>query len=227
MQTYNNSNTTKKSQIIITGTSSRLFHTTVTIQILKLRDMLFVAIWHRPSIYRVSDFFRLIYSEMQFLTASTLLYARVAVFVWFAFLLVKSPLTLTESNIVMLLGQAMHLPTVQISESNPLLGISAIFLAMISIADVVPLLAENIAYFETVVPTRLMFTFVLGSFCLASDFGLVANNLVFSYAFLEIWFNFLIYNNLKSEKYYRAKKFLEEHADEIREQADAQIIPIA
>lgn len=164
---------------------------------------------------------------MQFLTARTVLFARVGGFLWLSFLLVKSPLTITNANITLLLGQAMHLPTVQVTLTNPLFGLLAVFLTSMAIADLIPLMAENIAFFETAVPSRLMFYFCLGSFCLLSDYGLIANNLVFTYAFFEIWLNFLIYNNLKGEKYQRAKKYLEEHGEELRDQADAQIIPIA
>ncbi|GEQ68778.1 hypothetical protein JCM33374_g2447 [Metschnikowia sp. JCM 33374] len=163
---------------------------------------------------------------MQFLTAKTVLYLRVAGLTFIAFLLLKNPVKVANANITVLLGQAMNLPIVQATPGNPLFGILAVFVASSVLGDLIPIFAENIAYFETLVPTRLLFFFVLGSFCLISDYGLIANNLVFSYSFLEIWLNFLVYNNLRDEKYYRAKEYLEQHGEELREMADAQVMPI-
>lgn len=169
---------------------------------------------------RVSQF------TMQFLTASTILYVRVILLLCLAFMLVKNPAAIVKANFTLILGQAMHLPTVHASDTNPLFGILSIFIASSAISDLIPCLAENIAYFETLVPTRLTFFFLLGSFCLISEFGIIANNLVFTYSFIEIWLNFLIYNNLRDEKYYRAKKFLEEHGDELREEEGERVVPV-
>lgn len=163
---------------------------------------------------------------MQFLTAATILYARVGLLVYLSFILLKSPSTIVNANFTLMLGQAMHLATVHASDKNPLFGLLALFIGSNAISDLIPLLAENIAYFETVVPTRLACYFLLGSFCLVSDYGLIANNLVFTYSFVEIWLNFLIYNNLRDEKYYRAKKFLEEHGEELRREEGELVVPI-
>lgn len=165
-------------------------------------------------------------STMQFLTANIILYARIALMLWVSFMLVKNPLTLTNANFSLLLGQAMRLPTVQVTASNPLFGLLAVFISTNALSDLIPILSENTAYFETYVPVRLMFNFILGAFCIFSNFGLIANNLVFTYAFLEIWLNFLIYNNLKDEKYKRVKTYLEEHGEELRRTADAQVVPL-
>lgn len=169
---------------------------------------------------------RIATTPMQFLTAKTVIYIRVAVLTWISFLLLKNPKAVTMANFTILLGEAMQLPVVQVTDTNPLFGVLAIFITSSAIADLIPAVAENIAYFETLVPTRLLFHFFLGAFCLISDYGLIANNLVFLYAFFEIWLNFLIYNNLRDEKYYRAKKYLEEHGDELIEQDNAQVVPI-
>lgn len=163
---------------------------------------------------------------MQFLTARTILYARIVFLLYVAFYLLKDPLYIVDSNFVILLGDAMHLPFVQSSKNNPLLGILAVFLSLLALSDLIPLTAHNITYFETLVPARLMYTFALGGFCLMSEYSVVANNLVFTYSFIEIWLNFLIYNNLKDEKYTRVKTYLEEHGDELRQTVDDQVVPL-
>lgn len=164
---------------------------------------------------------------MQFLTAKTVLYLRVGALSLAAFLLLKSPTVLLNANFMVLLGQAMNLPIVQVSSNNPLLGILAMFIALLAMSDLIPVMAENVAYFETLIPVRLSFFFVLGSFCLVSDYSAVANNVIFSYSFIEIWLNFLIYNNLRDEKYYRAKEYLEAHGEELRDMANAEVRPIS
>lgn len=142
------------------------------------------------------------------------------------FLLLKRPTTIINAKFTMLLGEAMNLPTVQVTETNPLFGILAVFISMLVIADLIPTLADNVTYFETLVPARLLMFFCLGTFCMLSEYSMVANNLVFTYSFLEIWLNFLIYNNLRDEKYYRAKEYLEKHGSELRDLANSQVVPI-
>lgn len=142
------------------------------------------------------------------------------------FLLLKDPATIFDSSFTLLLGQAMRLPLVAVSPGNPLLGILSLFFTLLSLSDLVPILAENTAYFEALVPIRLGFFFVLGTFCMISEFGMIANDVVFTYSFMEIWLNFLVYTNLRDEKYQRAKEFLEKHGDELREMANERVVPI-
>lgn len=166
------------------------------------------------------------FKTMQFLTATTIIYARVGILLYLSFVLLKSPSLIVNAKFTLLLGQAMHLATVQVSDKNPLFGLLALFIGINAISDLVPVMAQNITHFETLVPIRLAFFFMLGSFCLISDYGIISNNLVFTYAFAEIWLNFLIYNNLRDEKYYRAKQFLEEHGEELRMEEGEQVVPI-
>lgn len=163
---------------------------------------------------------------MQFLSAKTLLYIRCVGQLWLAFLALTSPLTITMSSFPLLLGQAMRVPTVDASENNPMFGVVAVLFTLQAVSDLIPILAENVQYFDTVVPARLMFAFLLGLFCITSEYGLVANNLVFTYSFFEIWFNFLIYTNLRDDKYQRAKQYLEEHGEELRQQDGEQVVPV-
>lgn len=120
----------------------------------------------------------------------------------------------------------MRVSVVQITPTNPLLGVLAVFVALTAFSDAVPLMEENTLYFETAVPARLVVYFILGGVCMFSTNGLVANNLVFTYAFLEIWLNFLAYNNLRDEKYYRAKQYLEDHGAELREHEASQVVAV-
>lgn len=160
---------------------------------------------------------------MQFLTARTLLYARVLLLVAIGFFLVTDAGAVINSNFALLLGQAMELPMVQVSATNPLLGVLSVAVFAVAVADLIPLLADNVDYFETIVPTRLAAFFLLAGYTYFSDFELLANNVVFTYAFFEIWFNILIYSNLRSEKYYRLKKFVEEHGAEIQRRENEQV----
>lgn len=163
---------------------------------------------------------------MQFLTSKTLLYTRSGFLLWLAFYLLKNPVAVTSVNLSILLGQAMRLPIIEASPNNPLFGVLSLFISVSAISDLIPAIAENTAYFETIVPVRLFGFFVVGAFCLISDYSLIANNLVFTYTFLEIWINFVIFNNLRDEKYYRAKHYLEEHGEELRNNAAAQVVPV-
>lgn len=163
---------------------------------------------------------------MQFLTSKSLLYVRSGSLLWLAFFLLKNPVAVTSVNFSILLGQAMRLPLIEASPTNPLFGVLSLFISMSAISDLIPTIAENTAYFETIVPVRLFGFFVLAAFCMVSEYALIANNLVFTYAFLEIWINFVIFNNLRDEKYYRAKHYLEEHGEDLKNYAAAQVVPV-
>ena len=163
---------------------------------------------------------------MQFLTAKTVLQLRVLGLLILLFLLLKDPVAVFNSNFAMLLGQAMRLPTVVVSPENPLLGLLSLFIAAFALSDLIPAMAENTSHFDTWVPIRLAFFFMLGAFCMISEYGPLANNVMFTYSFFEIWLNFLIFNNLRDEKYRRAKEFLEKHGDDMREMASEQVRPI-
>lgn len=160
---------------------------------------------------------------MQFLTAKTILYLRVIFLITISYLLVQSPELVGNNGFALLMGQAMQVKYVKLEAENPLLGICSFLFFTLAISDIIPLLAENIDYFETVVPTRLTFYFGLAAFSYFAKTSIFSNNLVFVYSFFEIWVNFLIFNNLKDEKYYRIKKFAEENAEEIKRVSDQQV----
>lgn len=163
---------------------------------------------------------------MQFLSAKAVIYIRVLALVAFLFFLVKNPATFFNSNFTILLGEAMRLPMIQVTQGNPLFGLLSLFVGLFALSDLVPVMAENISHFETFVPIRLGFFFILATFCMISEYSLIANNVVFTYSFMEVWLNFLIFTNLRDEKYQRAKEFLEKHGDELREMANERVVPI-
>ncbi|CUM66253.1 uncharacterized protein PRCAT00003913001 [Priceomyces carsonii] len=163
---------------------------------------------------------------MQFLTAKSLLYVRVILLLVISFLLVKDPESLSTYGFILLLGKAMQVKLTILDPSNPLIGVLVTIIGTSAISDLIPLLADNIDYFETVVPTRLTGFFLLASFSYLAESQYFSTSLVFTYAFFEIWINFLIFNNLRDEKYYRLKKFVEENAEEIQELESRKVVPI-
>ncbi|CAH6719949.1 protein Ilm1p [[Candida] jaroonii] len=123
--------------------------------------------------------------------------------------------SLIHSNFILLLGQAMNLPSIPI-EDKPINGIISLLLFLQGVHDLIPNLADNIHYFETIVPTRLFFYFCLGAYCYLFEDEYFSNNVIFVYSFLEIWVNFLIYNNLRDEKFHRLKEYINEHGEELQ-----------
>lgn len=163
---------------------------------------------------------------MQFLSARTLLYIRVLFLATVAFFSIKNPKILLESGFAILLGQAMQLPIVIVDNTNPLIGITAVAFGTLAISDLIPLLADNIEYFETIVPTRLFMYFALAAFSYVTKSPFFSNNIIFVYSFFEVWFNFLIYNNLRDEKYYRIKKFIEENGDKLNTDEQVRVVEV-
>ena len=163
------------------------------------------------------------YQKMQFLSANSLLYIRVVFLLTIVFYLITDPEGLCTAGFVVLMGQAMQVPLVQLSKSNPMLGITAMTFTSLAIGDVIPLLAQNFAYFESLVPIRLAGYFILAGYIYFVPTSMVSNSLVITFAFLEVWFNFLIFNNLRDEKYYRMKKFVEENAEAMQRAHDEQV----
>lgn len=160
---------------------------------------------------------------MQFLSFTSMTYIRIVFLVTIAYFLVKDPSYITHSNFAILLGLAMQVNFASIDPKNPLLSLLAVVFASLALGDLIPLLAENLNFFETMVPTRLILYFFLAAYSYFAKTSVFSNNLIFTYAFFEIWFNFLIYNNLRDEKYYRVKKFVEENGDKIRDIQNEQV----
>lgn len=117
----------------------------------------------------------------------------------------------------------MEVPIVVAKPENPLLGALSVIFGSLALSDLIPLMANNLEYFETIVPSRLAVYFILAAYGYLVKESILSNNWIFTYSFIEIWFNFLIYNNLKDEKYYRMKKFIEENGEAIQKAHDEQV----
>lgn len=163
---------------------------------------------------------------MQFLTSRTLIYIRAILLLMGAFWIATDPKSLCHLNFILLLGEAMNLPAIPVDESFPGWGMISLLLGSLAISDLIPSLADNIQYFETIVPTRLFGYFVLGTYTYLVEDKVFGNNVIFVYSFMEIWINFLIYNNLRDEKYARLKHYTEEHGEELTREANEQVTVI-
>ncbi|KAL6453712.1 ILM1 Protein ILM1 [Candida maltosa Xu316] len=160
---------------------------------------------------------------MQFLSAKTLLYIRVICLLAISFFLIKDPDALSMAGFIVLLGQAMQVPLVRLTPTNPILGMTSILLVSSAVGDLIPLLSENWSYFENLLPIRLSAYFILAAYIYFVPTSVVSNSMVITFVMFEIWSNFLIYNNLRDEKYYRMKKFVEENSESIRAAHDEQV----
>ncbi|KAI5966250.1 uncharacterized protein KGF55_000559 [Candida pseudojiufengensis] len=160
---------------------------------------------------------------MQFLTGKSLLYVRVIMLLVIPYYLIKYPETISSAGFVVLLGQAMQVPILKLNPTNPLIGFLSIFMITTSITDLIPLIAENWPFFETVVPTRLFFYFLATAYIYFVPTSIISNSLIITYTMFEIWINFLIYNNLRDEKFYRMKKFVEENVDALKQAQDERV----
>lgn len=160
---------------------------------------------------------------MQFLSSKSLLYIRIICLLIVSFYLIKDPDALSMMGFVVLLGQAMQVPLIRLSPENPILGLTAVIVVSSAFSDLIPLLSENWSYFENLIPIRLSGYFILASYIYFVPTSIVSNSLVVTFVMFEIWGNFLIYNNLRDEKYYRMKKFVEENKEEIIAARDEQV----
>ncbi|CAK9438622.1 uncharacterized protein LODBEIA_P28460 [Lodderomyces beijingensis] len=160
---------------------------------------------------------------MQFLTAKSLLYIRILLHIAVSYFLIHNPENVSTAGFVILLAQAVQVPILHLTQANPLISFISIFLGITALADLVPLMAENWTHFETLVPVRLFAFFLLVAYSYFVPTSVLSNSLTVTYAMFEIWCNFLIYNNLRDEKFYRMKKYVEDHAGEIRQAQDERI----
>lgn len=163
---------------------------------------------------------------MQFLTAKTILYARIVWLLYITYSLAFDPKSLSTIGFVILLGQAMDVKFVILEDTNPMLGITSLLFALLTLTDLIPILSENLPYFESMIPIRTIIFFIIGAYSYLAKQSILSNNLIFTYSFFEIWLNFLIYNNLRDEKYYRLKKFVEDNQERIQEFEGDRVVVI-
>lgn len=125
---------------------------------------------------------------------------------------------LTEQPLLLLFGQAMEMDHGAINQHNQnVIGLFSLFFSSVAIVDLVQLVANNSKYFESIVPTRLILAFVIATVSYLKHDSILHNDFVFVLSFLEIWFNFLIYNVLRQEKVARTNKLKERFAKELLE----------
>lgn len=160
---------------------------------------------------------------MQFLTSRAVIYIRVILLLTAAFWVATDAKTLFHSNFVLLLGEAMRLPIIPVDPKSPANGMIALVLGLNALTDLVPCMADNVEFFDTLIPTRLFGFFMLTAYVYLVEDRIISNNVTFVYAFLEVWINFLIFNNLRDEKYNRLKDYLKEHGEDLMREAGEQV----
>lgn len=164
---------------------------------------------------------------MQFLTSRSVIYIRVILLLTGSFWIATDAQTLFHSNFVLLLGEAMRLPIIPVDNKSPLNGMISLLLGFLAIGDLIPCLADNIQYFETAVPARLLFYFMMAGYIYFVEDRMFSNNVTFVYSFLEVWINYLVFSNLREEKYARLKQYIAEHGEELQREQDGQVRVVA
>ncbi|CAI4044011.1 hypothetical protein SKDZ_10G3140 [Saccharomyces kudriavzevii ZP591] len=137
----------------------------------------------------------------QALNYTNIAFFRVAFLFTIAFFCVKNVNSILQNTYFLVLTQAMNLPELTLSRYNGQLGLFAILFVLNGIHDLIPLLENNVKYFQSIVPVRLLIFFILTgtSYLWESNFY-IHNNSVFIYCFAEVWINFLLYNAVREEK---------------------------
>ncbi|KAA8909705.1 hypothetical protein TRICI_004414 [Trichomonascus ciferrii] len=80
---------------------------------------------------------------MPAVSSKTLILARSAVLLSLGFFLIKDPALVTTNRYVLVMAQAMEMPLVILQAENPLIGLSAILLSLLALADIPPLFSHN------------------------------------------------------------------------------------
>ena len=137
----------------------------------------------------------------QALNSTNIAFFRVAFLFTIAFFCLKNVNSILQNTYFIVLTQAMNLPQLTLSRYSGQLGLFALLFTLNGVHDLIPLLENNVKYFQSVVPVRLLIFFILTSisYLWESNFY-VHNNSVFIYCFAEVWINFLLYNAIREEK---------------------------
>ncbi|CAI4034516.1 hypothetical protein SMKI_10G3090 [Saccharomyces mikatae IFO 1815] len=137
----------------------------------------------------------------QALNSTNVAFFRVAFLFTISFFCLKNVNSILENTYFLVLTQAMNLPQLTLSRYNGQLGLFALLFALNGIHDLIPLLENNVGYFQSIVPARLLLFFILTAISYLWESNLyVHNNSVFIYCFAEVWINFLLYNAIREEK---------------------------
>ncbi|BFZ62744.1 hypothetical protein YB2330_003854 [Saitoella coloradoensis] len=118
------------------------------------------------------------------------------------FLLLFRPNIVLDSNIVNVLGLAMEIPPVgRIDQAS--LGLIGIILVVMAVQSAIPLARGDMLYFQTLAPIRLLISFVISAYTsgyLQSKRPPVANSLSFTFAFIDLIWQFWLYASFGQEK---------------------------
>lgn len=151
---------------------------------------------------------------------------RVAFLSFVAFACLKDVNMILSNSSVLVFTHAMHLPALTLSSYSAQLGLVSMLFGLMAVHDLIPLLEKNTMFFESIVPLRLMFFFIVTGLSYVLEGNLfLHNNAVFIYGFCEVWLNFLIFTALREERnedFKRSKQVLleDENLAESDDQSD-------
>ncbi|QLG71705.1 hypothetical protein HG535_0C00540 [Zygotorulaspora mrakii] len=158
---------------------------------------------------------------MATISSSNGLFLRVAFLFALAYFCFIDVSKILESSYFLFFTHAMNLPGLLLSKTSAQVGIFGLLFLLLALHDLVPLVENNKAYFNSVVPIRLMVFFVLTAMSYLWESNLyVHNNVVFTYSFVEVWINFVVLGALREEKNNDMARFHPIEAEEELEDTD-------
>lgn len=162
---------------------------------------------------------------MGVLSSVNVTFFRVAFLSFLAFACLKDVNMVLSNPSVLLFTHSMGLPALILPSHSAQLGLVSVLFGLLATHDFIPLLEKNRMFFESIVPIRLMFFFILTALSYYMEGNLyIHNNAVFIYGFCEVWMNFLIFSAIRDEKnedFKRANRILAE--DQMLYEEDAEL----
>ena len=158
---------------------------------------------------------------MAVISSKTLILYRVC-WLWSCdYFLFRNPVTVYSNFLVVVLGQSLDLPHVY-DRGDQLAGILACVLGLVALDDFVILFQEgSIEHWRGVVPLRLAVFFVI-TFCSYYRVGPLANSLAFTYSFIEMMVNFLLYIVVREELNENTRQIIRKERGQDGETADSR-----
>lgn len=145
---------------------------------------------------------------MVIVSSKTLVLCRVCALWAVALFLFKNPTVVYANFFVVVLGQAMDMPMVHAGSGDHFAGLVAVLIALLGLEDFVVLFTEDPGeHWRGSVPLRLMGYFGL---TMASYLGYkpLRSSVTFTYLFLEMVLNFLLYVVLREELNETTRRFI-------------------
>ncbi|CUS24835.1 LAQU0S20e00936g1_1 [Lachancea quebecensis] len=138
---------------------------------------------------------------MGVLSSVNVTFFRVAFLSFLAFACLRDVNMVLNNPSVLLFTHSMRLPALILPSHSAQLGLVSMLFGLLATHDFIPLLERNKMFFESIVPIRLMFFFILTALSYYMEENLyIHNNAVFIYGFCEVWMNFLIFSALRDER---------------------------